>query len=266
MSFCPWGGVSRPRREVEGSGRGGGVSRLIPREEVKGGVFRPRPRGVQAQAGDLSQHALRQTPPSRQLLLRTVASYWNAFLVRISFFFSTSHIIQAQTEGRFTLDVCVRGTIKVQHKDWGRECHSLRLRHPWCNVKWRWNWRKRWSQVRTNHYTRWPVSQVVIIFTPVCHSVYRGGTWAGTPPWDQLHPAGARYTPQDQVHPQGPGTPPWDQVHPPGTRYTPPRPGTPPSSACWEIRATSGQYASYWNAFLLILHAKLCQFLVSNLY
>ena len=68
--------------------------------------------------------------------------------------------------------------------------------------------------------------------------------WAGTPPR-------TRYTPQDQVHP------PWDQVHPPGTRYTPPgpgtppRPGTPPSSACWEIWATSGRYASYWNAFLL---------------
>ena len=34
-------------------------------------------------------------------------------------------------------------------------------------------------------------------------------------------------TPPDQVHPPGPGmpprlgTPPWDQVHPPGTRYTP---------------------------------------------
>ena len=24
----------------------------------------------------------------------------------------------------------------------------------------------------------------------------------------------------------------------------------PPSSACWEIRATSGRYASYWNAYL----------------
>ena len=31
---------------------------------------------------------------------------------------------------------------------------------------------------------------------------------------------------------------------PPGTRYTP------GNSARWEIRATSGRYASYWNAFL----------------
>ena len=49
------------------------------------------------------------------------------------------------------------------------------------------------------------------IFTPVCYSVHRG-EYLG------------RY-PRDQVHP--------------------------PSSACWEIRATSGWYASYWNAFLL---------------
>ena len=54
---------------------------------------------------------------------------------------------------------------------------------------------------------------------------------------------------------------------PPGTRYTP-RAGTPPgrytlqadtppsrSSACWEIRATSGRYASYWNAFLFLFNA-----------
>ena len=41
------------------------------------------------------------------------------------------------------------------------------------------------------------------IFTPVCHSVHRGG---GVP---------------DQVPPPGPGTP-------PGTRYTLPGPGTPP--------------------------------------
>ena len=68
--------------------------------------------------------------------------------------------------------------------------------------------------------------------------------------------------PPDQVHPSGPGTPPWrvpppDQVPPgPGTppgRYTPLAGTHPPrGSACWEIRATSERYASYWNAFLLI--------------
>ena len=94
------------------------------------------------------------------------------------------------------------------------------------------------------------------IFTPVCHSVHRGGsTWAGTP-LDQVHPPPGRYTPLDQVHPSPPpprpGTPPWDQVHPRDQLHAP-RPGTPldpQSSACWEIWATNGQYASYCNAFL----------------
>ena len=40
---------------------------------------------------------------------------------------------------------------------------------------------------------------------------------------------------------------------PPKTRPPPPEQTPPPrSSACWEIRATSGRYASYWNTFLLI--------------
>ena len=92
-------------------------------------------------------------------------------------------------------------------------------------------------------------------------------------PQDQVHTPPNRFTPQDQVHPLDQVHTPQDQVHPPGTRYTPwdqvhshpPRPGTPPgtryttpdqvhpqSSACWEIRATSGRYASYWNAFLFL--------------
>ena len=65
-----------------------------------------------------------------------------------------------------------------------------------------------------------------------------------------------RFTP-NRVHPQAgtpsqAGTPP-GQIHPapptPPGRYTAP----PQSSACCEIRATSGPYASYWNAFLLPL-------------
>ena len=70
------------------------------------------------------------------------------------------------------------------------------------------------------------------IFTPVCHSVHRGG---GVPaPPDQVHSPGTRYPPRDQLHPR-------DQV--------PPR-----TSACQEIRATSSRYASYWNAFLFSNH------------
>ena len=56
-----------------------------------------------------------------------------------------------------------------------------------------------------------------------------------SPPWNQVHPCGTRYTPV------GPGTS-------PGTRYNPRTRYTPGTSACREIRATSGRYASYWNA------------------
>ena len=72
---------------------------------------------------------------------------------------------------------------------------------------------------------------------------------AGTPPRQvpprQVHPLGrsthlGRYTPCS-------GTPP-RQVQPLG-RYPPGR-YPPRSSTCWEIRPTSGRYASYWNAFL----------------
>ena len=47
--------------------------------------------------------------------------------------------------------------------------------------------------------------------------------------------------------PLEPDTPP--RADPPISR--PPRQTPPPlHSACWEIRATSGRYASYWNAYL----------------
>ena len=45
---------------------------------------------------------------------------------------------------------------------------------------------------------------------------------------------------------------PWDQRQiPSGSRHPLPRSRHPPlHSACWEIRSTSGRYASYWNAYL----------------
>ena len=93
---------------------------------------------------------------------------------------------------------------------------------------------------------------------------------AGTPPCAgtcprQVHTLPGRYTPR-QVHPNRAGTP-SRQVHPPSPwagiprAGTLPQQGTPPgrytaqagtlplSSACWEIRATSGRYSSFWNAF-----------------
>ena len=64
------------------------------------------------------------------------------------------------------------------------------------------------------------------------------------------------YTPQgaDPPRKQTPHT----SRHPPGAdtprEVDTPREADPPlRSACWEIRATSGWYPSYWNAYLLLL-------------
>ena len=128
------------------------------------------------------------------------------------------------------------------------------------------------------HYYRPQRSCEGYVFTPVCHSVHGGSTWAGTPPRrytltptprDQVHPPGRYtpgqvnptraatppgrytppprprtwYTPWNQVHPQV-GTPPQDQVHPPGRYTLPPRPRT------WYTRPPGdsyccGRYTSY---------------------
>ena len=46
------------------------------------------------------------------------------------------------------------------------------------------------------------------------------------------------------------GTPPTPGADPPD--QAPPGSDTPQRSACWEIQATSGRYASYWNAVLFM--------------
>ena len=55
-------------------------------------------------------------------------------------------------------------------------------------------------------------------------------------------PPGSRQTPPEQALPKC--------RHPPPEHTPPPRVDTTPRSACWEIRETSGRYASYWNAYL----------------
>ena len=86
----------------------------------------------------------------------------------------------------------------------------------------------------------------VILFT-------RGGGVCPIACWDTPPEPEAGTPPQTRGrHPPRPGTP-------PGTRDRHPLPGSRhPSgiissqrSAFWEIRATSGRYASYWNAILL---------------
>ena len=85
------------------------------------------------------------------------------------------------------------------------------------------------------------------VFTPVCHSVHRGGgsSWPGTP-GDQTHtpPKDQTHTPRDHTPPDQAGTPP---ARPPRPGRNPPGPDPPSPSG---IRSTFGRYASYWNAFL----------------
>ena len=75
-------------------------------------------------------------------------------------------------------------------------------------------------------------------FTPVCDSVHRGG---GLPHcmlgYTHTHTHTHTHT--------------WEQTPPGPEAGTPLGPGTPQHSACWEIQATSGRYASYCNAILL---------------
>ena len=91
--FCSWGVVSqqalqvsrpKPRGGVEGSGLGG-VSRPTPRGEVEESGLRGlqvyTQGGSQAHTHGVSQHALKQTPPRRQLLLQAVRILLKCILV-----------------------------------------------------------------------------------------------------------------------------------------------------------------------------------------
>ena len=85
---------------------------------------------------------------------------------------------------------------------------------------------------------------------PQCMLGYHPPTEQAPPPGNR-HPSGPG-TPSEQAPPPGPGTP-WEQALPPG-------PGTPRDQAPpraehagrYGQQATSGRYASYWNAILLI--------------
>ena len=80
------------------------------------------------------------------------------------------------------------------------------------------------------------VAKVIFLHLSVIHSVHRGGCLSAC--WDTTPPPGAE--PRSRHPPEQ--TPPWSR-HPP------------PWEAHSSIRSTSGRYASYWNAFLLVLFA-----------
>ena len=90
-------------------------------------------------------------------------------------------------------------------------------------------------------------AKVMFLHLSVSHSVHGG--CLPHPPEQTSPPPGtdtprSRHAPRSRHHPRSRHTP---------QEQTPPLEQTPPHSACWEIRATSGQYASYWNAYLFYL-------------
>ena len=91
------------------------------------------------------------------------------------------------------------------------------------------------------------------------HPPPRADTPWSRSPWDQAPP---KQTPPgpgthpEQTLPQNQAPP--TQAEPPGKRHHPLGPGTPLCSA-WEIRSTSGQSASYWNAILLPPANEVCE-------
>ena len=124
--------------------------------------------------------------------------------------------------------------------------------------------KREFNQFVLNFYRRqWSCGQGNI-FTPVCHSVHRGGVCLSAC-WDTTYPPSRHPSPPPpgvdtpreadtprSRHPPGadtareadtPGSrhPPWEQ--------TPPESSSPPGADSG-IRSMSGRYASYWNVFL----------------
>ena len=73
------------------------------------------------------------------------------------------------------------------------------------------------------------------VFTPVCQSFCSQGGGSASVHAGIADTPGSRQPPQEQIPPLGADTP------PPQEQIPPPQ---------WEIRPTSGRYASYWNAYL----------------
>ena len=115
-----------------------------------------------------------------------------------------------------------------------------------------------------------------VMFLHVSVILFTGGVSGEPPPKDQAdtppreNPPDQGRTPQTRQTPPRPGRPPRqgdtppgpgeppgpgrhsppDQADPPRTKENPPRPGRPPWEEDCSIWSMSGQYASYWNAFL----------------
>ena len=106
------------------------------------------------------------------------------------------------------------------------------------------------------------------IFTPVCHSVHRGGL---TQCMLGCHQPPTKETPPGRRHPPLPRRTPPPRRDPPGRRHPPaketPCQGDPPKETPSEadtspgsiplpgIRSMSGRYTSYWNALLFLMRS-----------
>ena len=77
------------------------------------------------------------------------------------------------------------------------------------------------------------------IFSSVCQEFCSYGGVCLSACWDTT-PPGSRHPPPEQV----------PQEQAPPKQAVPLGADPHPSSVCWEVRSTSGRYASYWNAIL----------------
>ena len=99
------------------------------------------------------------------------------------------------------------------------------------------------------------VAKVIFLHLSVIHSVHRGEGVCLSACWDTTPP---------RADPPGADTP-LDQTPHPLTRHPPradPQEQTPPQKADSSIWSMSGQYASYWNAFLFVMWLQIFRMLI----
>ena len=103
-----------------------------------------------------------------------------------------------------------------------------------------------------------------VIFLHLSVILFTGGVCQGEPPLPGKTPPCQGEPPRQGEPPTCQGEPPWDQTPPPWDQTPPgpdppqdqsppgPDPPPPPPEEDCSIRSTSGQYASYWNAFVFL--------------
>ena len=161
--------------------------------------------------------------------------------------------------GRWSDSLCSEGSGKDQSAGRvGMGGVSPHMIGEWLIASWEWSHgqtdRHDWkhylpatSLLGSNYCPQRSLGKVMFLHVSVIMFTWGGSAsvHAGIPPPRSRQPPD--HAPTQEQTPPPPRTSHPQEQSPPGTRH-PPR-----SSACWEIRAASGRYASYWNAFLLAL-------------